>query len=142
MMNRRAPVESCTRQVRQQGLQAMLYEGQRDMRDVLHRRVHQVSRDEPGNGHDEIDHADADVRDDIDVAVIQIKGDTLQRLREALVRFDAGEYGCCVECGDRISDKRLQAQPSAIRCTACEEAHEQRAALERQCRAPQRVEWR
>ena len=60
-----------------------------------------------------------------------MKGETLRRVREALVRLDAGEYGYCAECDGEISEKRLRALPFAVRCTACEAAHERHAALER-----------
>ena len=59
-----------------------------------------------------------------------MKEDALRRVREALVRLDAGEYGYCAECEGEISEKRLQALPFAIRCAACEASHERRVARE------------
>ena len=87
--------------------------------------------DGPDNGLDDTEHAEADIQEHIAVALIQMKGDTLQRLREALVRLEAGEYGDCADCGCEISEKRLQALPFALRCTACESTHEQDAARSR-----------
>jgi DnaK suppressor protein len=66
-----------------------------------------------------------------------MKGETLQRVREALVRLDAGEYGDCAECGGEIAEQRLRALPFAVRCRACEESHEQHAARERRLASPQ-----
>ena len=66
-----------------------------------------------------------------------MKGETLQRVREALVRLDAGEYGYCVECEGEIAEKRLRALPFAVRCTACEESHEQQTASSRRIASPQ-----
>jgi DnaK suppressor protein len=47
--------------------------------------------------------------------------------RTALARLEAGEYGTCTDCGDPIPPARLQAQPFAVRCVACQE-HLERAA--------------
>lgn len=124
-------------QARQRDLQAMLHDRQREMQNVLQRRFRQVPSDGPTDGLDETEHAEADIQEHIEVALIQMKEDTLHRVREALVRLDAGEYGYCAECDGEISGKRLQALPFAVRCTACEDAYEQRAARERRFGSPQ-----
>lgn len=41
--------------------------------------------------------------------------------RAALARLDAGDYGTCADCAEPIGAPRLQAQPFAIRCIACQE---------------------
>jgi DnaK suppressor protein len=51
--------------------------------------------------------------------------------RAALARLDAGEYGSCVDCGEAIPMARLQAQPFAIRCVACQERRERAAGSHR-----------
>ena len=56
------------------------------------------------------------------------QGRDTQELRDiaaALQRMDEGRYGECVDCGCEIPLARLQAQPSAARCTACQERVEQ-----------------
>jgi DnaK suppressor protein len=118
-------------QARQQHLQAMLHHCRREMQNELQRRVRRVPFDRPSDGLDETEQAEADVQEHIEVALIQMKGDTLQRVQEALVRLDAGEYGYCVECDGEISEIRLKALPFAVRCTTCEELHERRDARER-----------
>ncbi|MBI1261526.1 MAG: TraR/DksA family transcriptional regulator [Rhizobiales bacterium] len=40
-------------------------------------------------------------------------------IQAALQRMDEGEYGFCLECGDEISDGRLNAEPTSTRCVAC-----------------------
>ena len=50
----------------------------------------------------------------------------------ALERLDFGHYGECLECGEPIGRERLQVQPAAARCTACQSALER--ALARQHR--------
>jgi DnaK suppressor protein len=124
---------------RQRDLQRMLHDRQRELQNVLQRRVRDVPSEGPAEGLDETEHAEADIQQHIEVALIQMKGDALQRVREALVRLDAGEYGYCAECDGEISEKRLQALPFAVRCTACEALHEQGTARERRFGSLQKV---
>jgi DnaK suppressor protein len=46
----------------------------------------------------------------------------LKQVEEALWRLDSGEYGVCVDCGESISDRRLDAIPWANRCISCQES--------------------
>lgn len=39
--------------------------------------------------------------------------------RRALERIEKGEYGYCVECGEEISEGRLEARPEAALCINC-----------------------
>jgi len=53
----------------------------------------------------------------------------LAELREialARERIAAGTYGQCLDCGEAIDPRRLKAQPTAIRCIACQGRAEQR----------------
>jgi DnaK suppressor protein len=77
------------------------------------------------------EHSEADIQDDIEIALIQMRAETVDRIDEALVQLDAGEYGLCVECDEEISERRLRALPFAVRCTACEERREQDEARQR-----------
>jgi DnaK suppressor protein len=74
----------------------------------------------------------SDIQEDIELALIQMKAETLTRVNEALERLNAGNYGRCNECGDEISPQRLRALPFAVRCKDCEEARENAAQRERQ----------
>ena len=121
---------------RQRELQKMLEERSRELQTALQRRVRDVPQGGSNDGLDEEEHAEADIQEHIEVALIQMKGETLDKLREALVRLDAGEYGNCAECEDEISEKRLQALPFAVRCKACEELHELRVSRERRGGSP------
>jgi len=73
---------------------------------------------------DEQDVAESDTRSDIDLAVIQMKAETVARIDAALRRLDQGGHGDCVECGEKISIERLTALPFALRCRDCEESRE------------------
>lgn len=46
------------------------------------------------------------------------------RVLQALEALDQGSYGTCVDCGEPISEKRLQVYPDATRCIRCQEALE------------------
>jgi DnaK suppressor protein len=76
--------------------------------------------------------SEADIQDDIELALIQMKSETLHKIEEALARLDEQTYGYCFECGDEISERRLRALPFAVRCKDCEEAREIAEQRERQ----------
>ncbi len=43
----------------------------------------------------------------------------IRQIEAALERMDAGEYGLCVTCGERISDERLDVLPYTPFCRNC-----------------------
>ncbi|MCY0876940.1 MAG: molecular chaperone DnaK [Firmicutes bacterium] len=45
----------------------------------------------------------------------------LQKVRSALSRMDTGEYGICQACKKDIENLRLEAEPAAECCVACEQ---------------------
>ena len=45
--------------------------------------------------------------------------ETLQDIEDALAKFDAGTYGECESCHQRIPEARLEAMPAARLCIAC-----------------------
>jgi DnaK suppressor protein len=73
---------------------------------------------------DMIESCQADVQDDIEFALIQMKGETLRKVEQALAKLDEGTYGYCQECDYEISQRRLRALPFVVRCKDCEEARE------------------
>ncbi len=73
---------------------------------------------------DAAESSEADIQDDIEFALIQMKSETLHKIEEALARLESGLFGDCFECGDEISERRLRALPFAVRCKDCEEARE------------------
>ena len=50
----------------------------------------------------------------------------LKMVRSALNRLEAGTYGTCVACEQRIPKKRLAAVPWTPFCIACQEAADER----------------
>lgn len=109
-------------------LKSILEERRREITSAVHEKIRDV-RSEGGNSptHGVLDAAEsseADIQDDIEFALIQMKAETLSKIEEALRRLEEGTFGYCFECGEEISERRLRALPFAIRCKDCEEARE------------------
>lgn len=52
------------------------------------------------------------------------RGELRGRIREALERLRAGDYGDCLECGNPIAPARLEIDPAAALCVGCAEQAE------------------
>jgi len=81
---------------------------------------------------DAVESAEADIQEDIEFALVQMKSETLNKIVDALARLEHGTYGYCFDCGEEIGEKRLRALPFAVRCKDCEEARENAEQRERQ----------
>ena len=64
---------------------------------------------------DAVESSEADIQEEIEFALIQMKSETLNKINDALSRLDQGNYGNCFECGEEIAEKRLRALPFAVR---------------------------
>jgi DnaK suppressor protein len=84
---------------------------------------------------DAVESAEADIQEDIEFALVQMKSETLNKITDALGRLEQGDYGNCFDCGEEIAEKRLRALPFAVRCKDCEEAREIAEKRERQLAA-------
>jgi RNA polymerase-binding transcription factor len=84
---------------------------------------------------DAVESAEADIQEDLEFALVQMKSETLNKINDALVRLEQGTYGNCFDCGEEIAEKRLRALPFAVRCKDCEEARENAERRERQLQA-------
>ena len=98
--------------------EALRVQVQGKIQDV--RSQHRHDSDVPGQG----DMLEIDIREDTDLALIQMASETLAKIDAALARLKQGAYGNCVECGHEIAQPRLRALPFAIRCRDCEETRE------------------
>jgi DnaK suppressor protein len=84
---------------------------------------------------DAVESSEADIQEDIELALVQMKAETLNKVDDALARLEQGTYGNCYECGDEIAEKRLRALPFAVRCKDCEAAKEAVEQRQRQLHA-------
>jgi DnaK suppressor protein len=80
---------------------------------------------------DDGDWSVVDLSEDVSLRRLSTHRDNLQRIDEALRKFDEGTYGICEDCGEEISRERLKILPFAIYCTDCQEKREQFEKIER-----------
>jgi len=66
---------------------------------------------------------------DLNLAEIDRDADELRRIDTALARLSEGSYGSCEDCGQRIPEARLEAEPTALRCIRCQELYEKTHAV-------------
>lgn len=107
-------------------LKKMLDNRRRELVAEVQGRMRDV-RNEGSKERDVLDQGESsevDIQEDIELALIQMKSETLNKIDAALRRLGEGSYGDCFECGDEISEARLRALPFAVRCKECEEARE------------------
>lgn len=52
------------------------------------------------------------------------EGRFIGKIKKALQKIDDGTYGICEECGEPISEKRLEARPVAMLCIECKREQE------------------
>ncbi|MGE0815518.1 MAG: TraR/DksA family transcriptional regulator [Vicinamibacterales bacterium] len=102
---------------------------QRELQRALGVRLHDV-RESHGhlgqvvNALDMADASNAELQQDIGIAMTELAADALARVDEALTRLASGAYGRCLDCEGEIAEIRLAALPFAVRCRECEELKE------------------
>jgi len=113
---------------RYEDLKRMLEERRREILNEVQEKIRDVrAESNSGKLHQVLDSgesSEADIQEDIEFALIQMKAETLSKINEALTRLEEGAYGNCFECGEEIAEQRLRALPFAVRCKDCEEARE------------------
>jgi RNA polymerase-binding protein DksA len=74
-----------------------------------------------------LDSAELSVADLLaDTQILQVEREVAEQAEviAALARITDGTYGACVDCGDDIGVKRLNATPVATRCIRCQTHHD------------------
>jgi DnaK suppressor protein len=101
-----------------------MLEGRRlELISEVHGKIRDVRTDSSKN-HKPLDSKESpeiDIQEDIALALIQMKAETLDKINEALKRLEEGSYGNCFQCGEKIAEARLRALLFAVRCKDCEE---------------------
>ncbi len=93
-----------------------------DLRAEAHDASGQMAlRSERGNTDDE---AVVEAMDALEIAATARDADELAAIDAALARLDTPDYGVCIDCGADIGEARLLAEPTALRCTACQQRWE------------------
>jgi RNA polymerase-binding transcription factor len=122
---------------RRADIRLLLVERQRDLLKDIQVWVRDAREEGVGtcrHATDADDTGEAELEDDLRFALINMKGELLETITEAIRRCDDRSYGYCIDCGDAIASSRLRAMPSAVRCRDCEATRE--AARQRE-----RVQW-
>ena len=116
-------------------LKRMLEERRKEIMSQVQGRIRdQREADTWGKVHEVLDageSSEADIQEDLEFALIQMKAETLAKINDALGRLEAATYGNCSDCGGEISEQRLRALPFAVRCKECEQTREVAAEREK-----------
>ena len=133
-MKKTTKTTTAIRSRRYEDLKKILEDRRREILSEVQGKIRGVRADGAEKPHDVVDQgetSEADIQEDIEFALIQMKAETLNKINEALGRLEEGLYGNCFECGEEIAEARLRALPFAVRCKDCEEAREVAAERER-----------
>ena len=70
--------------------------------------------------HDTGEASVADLLEDVELATVDRHIDEIRDIDAALLRIAHGTYGSCIDCEGPIESRRLEVQPTARRCHACQ----------------------
>jgi DnaK suppressor protein len=114
-------------------LKEMLAERRHEVQEKL-RSLRETLPLEAGVVRDAEEQSVDDFVTEVDMALMQMKSETLSRIDQAIARLENGTYGRCQECDREISAARLRALPFAALCRDCQEDTETTARAEREAR--------
>ena len=112
---------------RYQVLKSMLEERRNDIKEKL-RSLRETLPVQAATVTDAEEQSVNDFVQDVELALMEMKSETLTKIDEAIQRLEDGRYGTCSECDTEISEARLKALPFATLCIHCQEQEESRAA--------------
>ena len=114
-----------------------------DRRREIHERLRSLRESIPADSHDVRDTEEQSVDDfvqEVDLALMQMKSETLKKIDQALVRLEEGTYGHCQECDTEIPSARLRALPFAALCRDCQAETETNVRAAREAKAFERLQ--
>jgi DnaK suppressor protein len=111
-------------------LKQMLEDRRRDIQDRL-RSLRETLPAQVAEVKDAEEQSVQDFAQDVELALMEMKSETLGQIDEAIRRLEAGAYGTCAHCGREITEARLKALPFATLCRDCQEIEEEARASER-----------
>ncbi|MCG6924942.1 MAG: TraR/DksA family transcriptional regulator [Acidobacteria bacterium] len=120
-------------------LKEMLGDRRREVQEKL-RSLRETLPVEAGVVRDAEEQSVDDFVTEVDMALMQMKSETLSRIDQAIARLENGTYGLCQECDEEISARRLKALPFAALCRTCQEDTETTVRAEREARAFARLQ--
>lgn len=112
-------------------------------RREIHLKLRSLREQIPADAPDVRDAEEQSVDDfvqEVDLALMQMKSDTLKKIDRAILRLEEGSYGRCQECEAEIPAARLRALPFAALCRDCQEEAESRVRAAREAKAFERLQ--
>ena len=80
--------------------------------------------DQTQNFPDPTDRASMESERNFELRIRDRERKLISKIKDALDRLEAGTYGICEECGENISDERLEARPVTTLCIDCKKKQE------------------
>jgi DnaK suppressor protein len=114
-----------------------------DRRREIHEKLRSLREAIPMEAPDVRDAEEQSVDDfvkEVDLALMQMKSETLKKIDQAIERLEDGSYGRCQECDTEIAAARLRALPFALLCRDCQEETESRVRAARETKAFERLQ--
>jgi RNA polymerase-binding transcription factor len=105
-------------------LKQMLEDRRRDIHDRL-RSFRETLPAQVAEVKDAEEQSVEDFAQDVELALMEMKSETLSQIDEAIRRVERGEYGTCAHCEREIAAARLKALPFATLCLECQENEEE-----------------
>ncbi len=100
--------------------QSLFEQAQEERRLVHDQTLADVAGEVPDTGDESV----AMLVSDLNETMAERHVDEIRAIDAALERIRKHEIGSCTDCGDPITYARLQAFPTATRCTGCQGQHE------------------
>ena len=120
-------------------LKGMLEDRRREIHEKLRSLREQIPVDAPDVKDAEEQSVD-DFVQEVDLALMQMKSETLKKIDQAISRLEEGTYGRCEECDAEIPAPRLRALPFAALCRDCQEEAESNVRAAREAKAFERLQ--
>jgi len=78
-----------------------------------------------GDNSDTVDQANGELETNLFFQFHERESRAIKEISQALGRIEEGTFGICEDCGERISHRRLRANPSASLCLECQKMREE-----------------
>ena len=114
-----------------------------DRRREIHEKLRSLREGIPMETPDVRDAEEQSVDDfvrEVDLALMQMKTETLKKIDQAIFRLDEGTYGRCQDCDAEIPPARLRALPFAALCRDCQAEAETNVRAQRETKAFERLQ--
>ena len=114
-----------------------------DRRREIHEKLRSLRESMPADAPDVRDAEEQSVDDfvqEVDLALMQMKSETLKKIDLALQRLEEGSYGRCQECDAELPPARLRALPFAALCRDCQQEAENDVRAAREAKAFERLQ--